>query len=80
MQEKHLSHHCLLQIMSTTCHRHIPKLISPSLADMDIASLKDVDIAAERLLQAKERGERIALAKTLMLWYHFSGRDEACAG
>tara|TARA_B100000929_G_scaffold107918_1_gene85436 strand:- start:44926 stop:46893 length:1968 start_codon:yes stop_codon:yes gene_type:complete len=45
--------------MSSTTYQ---ELISPSLADMDIASLKDVDIAAERLLQAKERGERIALA------------------
>lgn len=45
--------------MSSTTYQ---ELISPSLADMDIWSLKDIDTAAVRILQAKERGERIVLA------------------
>lgn len=45
--------------MSSTTYQ---ELISPTLADMAIWSLKDIDVAAERILKAKENGEVIALS------------------
>lgn len=37
-------------------------LLKPSITDMDFWKLKDIDIAADRILLAKQRGEYISLA------------------